>query len=156
MTDVMNRSLKFLNYVFLTVLAALSSCSESPVETVFFDFSGNRGVYIVNEGNFMYGNSSLSFYDPVNKRVYNQIFQARNGVPLGDVAQSMSLWKDLGFVVVNNSGKIYVIDSRTAEFRGSITGLNSPRNIHFVNSEKAYITDLYAKKISIIIMPIIN
>lgn len=133
----------------LVLMCVFSSCSESPVETVFFDFSGNRGVYIVNEGNFMYGNSSLSFYDPQTKRVYNHIFQARNGAPLGDVAHSMSLWKNLGFIVVNNSGKIYVIDSRTAEFRGAVSGLNSPRYIHFIDAQKAYVTDLYARKISI-------
>ena len=136
-------------FALLIILLAPTACSKSPVETVFFNFTGNRGVYIVNEGNFMYGNSSLSFYDPNTKRVYNQVFQARNGAPLGDVAQSMTLWNDLGFVVVNNSGKIYVVDSRTAEFKGSVSGLSSPRYVHVVNSEKAYVTDLYARKITI-------
>jgi glutamine cyclotransferase len=135
-------------YIVL-IFAMLSSCSESPVDTVFFDFTGNRGVYIVNEGNFMYGNSSLSFYDPSLKSVRNQVFQARNGAPLGDVAQSMCIWNNLGFVVVNNSGKIYVIDSRTAEFKGNISGLSSPRYVHVVNSSKAYVTDLYARKITV-------
>ena len=135
---------------FLVLVAQLfSSCSESPVDTVFFNFSGDRGVYIVNEGNFMYGNSSLSFYNPDTKRVYNQVFQARNGVPLGDVAQSMAIWKSLGFIVVNNSGKIYVIDNRTGEYKGHISGLSSPRYVHFIGEKKAYITDLYSKKITI-------
>lgn len=139
--------LAFINITFVGLM--LSSCSKSPVDTVFFDFTGNKGVYIVNEGNFMFGNSTLSFYDPMTKKVLNDVFQARNGAPLGDVAQSMSILGDLGFIVVNNSGKIYVIDSRTAEFKGSISGLSSPRYIHFVNSHKAYVTDLYAKKITI-------
>ncbi len=145
------RSVKILNHcIFVfTVFLLFISCKETPVETVFFNFSGNRGVYILNEGNFMYGNSSLSFYDPQTKRVYNQIFQARNGAPLGDVAHSMCLWKDLGFIVVNNSGKIYVIDSRTAEFRSSISGLTSPRYVHVISDSKAYVTDLYARKITI-------
>jgi hypothetical protein len=134
---------------YILIWFGLFACSESPVDTVFFDFTGNRGVYIVNQGNFMYGNSSLSFYDPAAKKVVNHVFQARNGAPLGDVAQSMSIWNKLGFIVVNNSGKVYVIDSRTAEYKGSITGLVSPRYIHFVHSRKAYISDLYARKISI-------
>jgi len=143
---------KWILYGLLLLIVSVllnTSCSDSPVDTVYFDFSGKSGVYIVNEGNFMYGNSSLSFYDPNAKRVYNQIFQARNGVPLGDVAHSMTIWKNLGFIVVNNSGKIYIVDSKTAEFKGSITGLSSPRFVHVVNSGKAYVTDLYAKKISI-------
>ena len=139
----------FIAYTTLFIVVLLSSCSKSPVDTVFFDFTNSRGVYIVNEGNFMYGNSSLSFYDPAAKRVYNQIFQARNGVPLGDVAQSMTIWNNLGFIVVNNSGKIYVVDSQTTEFKGSISGLSSPRYVHVVNSEKAYVSDLYARKITI-------
>lgn len=140
--------MKKLFYILIFVIG-LFSCSKSPVDTVFFDFTGNRGVYIINEGNFMYGNSSLSFYDPDTKRVVNHLFQARNGAPLGDVAQSMTLWNNLGFIVVNNSGKVYIIDSSTAEFKGSVTGLSSPRYIHVINSQKAYITDLYARKITI-------
>lgn len=97
----------------------------------------------------MRGTSSLSFYDPATKQVVNHVFQARNGAPLGDVAQSMTIWNNLGFIVVNNSGKIYIIDSSSAEFKGSITGLSSPRYIHIINSEKAYVTDLYARKITI-------
>jgi glutamine cyclotransferase len=134
--------------LFLVVLAIIS-CSKDPLDTVFFDFSGNKGVYVVNEGNFMYGNSSLSFYDPKQKRVYNDVFQARNSAPLGDVAQSIKIWNNMAFVVVNNSGKIYVIDSRTAEFKGSISGLSSPRYVHVVDPQKAYATDLYARKITV-------
>ena len=138
-------SMASLIFVFLTFF----SCSKDPLDTVFFDFSGNKGVYVVNEGNFMYGNSSLSFYDSEQKRVYNDVFQARNSAPLGDVAQSIKIWNNLAFVVVNNSGKIYVIDSRTAEFKGSISGLSSPRYVHIVDSQKAYVTDLYSRKITV-------
>ena len=131
------------------IVLALFSCSKDPLDTVFFDFSGNKGVYVVNEGNFMYGNSSLSFYDPEQKRVYNDVFQARNSAPLGDVAQSIAIWNNMAFIVVNNSGKIYVVDNRTAEFKGSISGLSSPRYVHVVDPQKAYVTDLYAQKITI-------
>ena len=138
-------------YSFILLLFLLTaSCSKEPVETVFFTFKGEQGVFICNEGNFMYGNASLSFYDTNSGKVTNHIFQARNSAPLGDVVQSMSIWGKRGYVVVNNSGKIYVVNTETVEFEGSITGLSSPRYIHLINDEKAYVTDLYESKITII------
>jgi hypothetical protein len=125
------------------------SCAKEPVETVFFHLNTEKGVFISCEGNFMYGNASLSFYNPENKRVQNQLFYARNNAPLGDVAQSLTLFENTLFVVVNNSGKIYAIDPETAEFKGVISGLTSPRYIHIVSDSKAYISDLYAHHITI-------
>jgi YVTN family beta-propeller protein len=136
--------------IYISILALVSAaCSDEPVETVFFDLDTENGVFITCEGNFMYGNASLSFYNYETKNVQNDLFYARNNVPLGDVAQSMYRNKTSLFLVANNSGKIYAIDPRTAEFKGVITGLTSPRYIHFISEEKAYISDLYAHHITV-------
>lgn len=137
-------------FCIISISFWLTSCSKKPVDSVYFEFSKSQGFFVVNEGNFMYGNSSLSFVDLDNQFAHNQIFYARNAAPLGDVAQSVNIRNGSMYIMVNNSGKIYVADDNTMEFKGSITGLNSPRYLEFISEDKAYVSDLYSQSIHII------
>lgn len=112
--------------------------------------SADRGLFIVNEGNFQYGNATLSFYNPATDSVYNEIFFRANGMKLGDVAQSMTIHGGLGWLAVNHSHVVFAIDVNTYRERGRITGFTSPRYIHFVSDSKAYVTQLWDNRIAII------
>lgn len=142
-----------LFYIFSLVLAsaiAMNSCMKDDMRPVTDFDTGNRGVFVVCEGNFMYGNASLSYYNKDLKSVENTIFLRANGIPLGDVAQSMVINDSTAWVIVNNSGKVYALDSKTFKYKGKITGLVSPRYMQFISTDKAYITDLYSKCIYVV------
>ena len=114
-----------------------------------FKFKG-RGLYITNEGNFQYGNASLSYYNPDTKTVENEVFFRANAMKLGDVAQSITIRNGIGWIAVNNSHVVFAIDLATAKEVGRITNLTSPRYIHFISDEKAYITQLWDNRIFIV------
>ena len=109
-----------------------------------------NGLFITNEGNFQYGNASLSFYQPDTHRVENEVFRRSNAFKLGDVAQSMVIRKNTGWIVVNNSHVVFAIDINTFKEKGRITNLTSPRYIHFLSDEKAYITQLWDNRIFVV------
>lgn len=145
--------LRLRHIIRLTLLCAatlFSGCMEWEYGyTEDFRFS-DRGLYIINEGNFQYGNASLSYYNPDTKTVENEVFYRANAMKLGDVAQSMTVRDGIGWIVVNNSHVIFAIDLNTAKEVGRITNLTSPRYIHFLSDEKAYVTQLWDNRIFII------
>ncbi|MDY0302634.1 MAG: YncE family protein [Candidatus Moranbacteria bacterium] len=114
------------------------------------DLYGSRGVFIINEGNYLYGNASLSYYDIDSGEVINELFALANRVPLGDVAYSMQIYHDKAYIVVNNSGCIHVVDANTLQHKATIENLPSPRHILFLSDDKAFVSDLYARAISVI------
>ncbi|MBQ4279494.1 MAG: YncE family protein [Rikenellaceae bacterium] len=113
-------------------------------------FNLGTGVFVCNQGTFTSDDASLSFYDPAGKTVVKDLFYDANGFPLGNVCQSMAIRGNEGFVVVNNSGKVQVINTTTGRWIATIDGLTSPRYVHFVSDTKAYVSDMYSKSITVI------
>ncbi len=104
-----------------------------------------RGVYVLNEGNFGRGNSTLSYYDLESFRVDNDVFFAVNNKVLGDVGNSMLVHRGVGYIVVNNSHKIEIIELATHRNIGTINvgAERSPRQMVLLDDSTALVTALY-------------
>jgi YVTN family beta-propeller protein len=144
--------IKIMKNSFLAILSALMliSCTEKPAVLPPSDVRIGGGLFLLNEGNFNSGNGSISFYSYDSLKIFNNIFFDVNTRPLGDVPNSMAIVGDKAYIVVNNSGKIEVVNSSTMAEVKTITGLVSPRNIAVVNYNKAYVTSLYSDSVAII------
>ncbi len=138
---------KLAAIIFSLTLIVSCKKNEDKTEVTFLD---SDGVFVINEGNFMGGNGSLSFYSYDSSKVYNDLFSVVNGRPLGDVPNSMEIFGGKAYIVVNNSGKIEILKNNSLESVATIAGLISPRNIGFVNSAKAYVTSMYSDSLIII------
>jgi hypothetical protein len=129
----------------------LASCSQDPGPVIprgdLPNFN-HRGLYVVNEGSFTQGNSSLTFVDLFEGKSYNDLFNTVNKRPLGDVFQSMYFHNGKGYLVVNNSQKIEVVDSVSMQSLATISGLDSPRKVLAFGS-KGYISDLYSNTMQV-------
>ena len=123
---------------------------EYGLEEEFDTSASDEGLFICNEGNFQYGNATLSYYNPATKKIQNEVFYRANAMKLGDVAQSMIIRNGIGWVVVNNSHVVFAIDINTFKEVGRITNLTSPRYIHFISDEKAYITQIWDNRIFVV------
>ena len=136
------------NYkMFIATLVSavvLVSCSKDELEVPVYQSKGvfDSGVLILNEGNFNASDASISFIPFDLSRVENNVFSTLNsGLPLGDVAQSLTFSGDLAYIVVNNSNKIQIVNRYTLKKSGEIsTGLSNPRYVSISNN-KIFVTN---------------
>lgn len=145
------KRISFLLVVALSVL--LLSCKpEKPVNPKALDLGS--GVFVLNEGNFNFSNASLSFYDTEADTVGNNLFYTVNGAPLGDVGQSLAMAGGQLYIVVNNSNLIYKVDGTTMVCDTTkpfkLGDFYSPREMHIVAPDKAYVTDIIGTNLWIV------
>ena len=109
-------------------------------------------VIVANEGNFTQGNATLTEFVVDNNTATDGVFFEANGFQLGDIAQSLNIFDGKMYVVVNNSNVIRVLNPETFQQRFEITigGSASPREIIRLNSNYAYVTNLFDESVSMI------
>ena len=137
-----------LNYLFLALALAtvFSSCRKD---------SNNRpdnqdivpvrkGIFILNEGNIGFNNSSLIYYDYDTKVTVSDQFFTANSRGLGDTGNDVQVYGSKMYIVVNFSSTVEVTDTKTAKSikRIELKNGTSPRQPTYIvfNKNKAFIS----------------
>jgi YVTN family beta-propeller protein len=100
-----------------------------------------NAVFVVNEGQFSGGTGTITYYNKLSGAVNQNIFETKNGYPLGNIAQSMSIYNGNGYVVVNNAGKVEIVNPDNFVSKGVISGFTLPRYFLGIDNSKAYISE---------------
>lgn len=137
-------------YFLMLCIVLVAGCKKDPTPQPGVYTSG---VFVLNEGTFRSGNASVSFYDRETKTVTDDIYGLANGIGQGDVLQSMAIIGDKAYLVMNNSGKVFVVNADDFSVVSSLTGFSSPRymlDLSAVSSSKAYVSDWVANEIKVV------
>ncbi len=139
--------------IFIFSIAVFSACKKDQPITPSDSgttITPGMGAFVIDEGNYLGGNAKISFFKFSDGSAVEDLFGASNGRPLGDVGQSMTLINGQEYIVVNNSGKIEVVNPSNCKSQKTIAGFTSPRFILPISATKAYVSDLFANAISIV------
>jgi YVTN family beta-propeller protein len=123
----------------IAAMLIFASCTKDDNNSVKGAFS--NGFFIVNEGPFQTGTGTITFYNPDSNLVKQDIFENINGRPLGNIAQSMTIYNGKGYIVVNNAGTVEVVDAASFKSEGTITNLKNPSQFLVIDANKAYVSD---------------
>lgn len=146
----MNKSIYFIAILFSALLFGCKSDKPDDSPSPVINIGGAGKVYITCEGNYQFGNAKVSLYDKNDSTVVEDIYQQVNHTPLGDVCQSMTLFNNRYYIVLNNSSKIVVVNAASFVKEAEITGFNSPRYFVPITNSKAYVSDIYANCIYVV------
>ena len=123
--------------------AALSlfACTKINEPTPAPEKTFGTGVFIMNEGAWGSGESTLSHLNESSKELTATAFLDKNGFTLGgDIFQSMTISGNKAFMVINNGSVVEVADANTLASIAQITGITSPRYM-VSNSGIGYVSD---------------
>lgn len=132
------KNLRLLGYL-LTLSIFIYSCDSGGNERPLGEFE--KGLLIINEGNFTPRDGEISHYNFNTGEVSQNIFESVNNRPFAGLIQDLVEFEDY-FYLVANTGKVEIVNKNTFQSLGSVEGddLNIPRSA-IVADNKIYIAD---------------
>ncbi len=131
-----------INFILSLGAAAclITSCEKNdPVP----DITANnlKGMFVVCEGIYGQANGDISFYDTEMGTTVLNLFELVNGVTPGDVVQAFEIVDTLGFIVVNNSQKVTVVNMKDFKLVKTINGFSYPRSLVRADENTIYVSN---------------
>jgi len=133
-----NSRLIYVIALFAIFLNACSDDNDKPEEPLG-DYE--NGYFVTNEGPFQNGSGTITFVSD-DGQVSQNVYKSVNNEDLGNIVNSMTIVNDKGYIVVNNSNKIVVVNKYTMKKEAEIEGNNivNPRFL-VANNGKGYISN---------------
>ncbi len=124
----------------MIALLAVTGCKKDDPVVEETPIPVTSGMVVGCEGTFNMNNASIHWIGDDGTSRTNA-FASANGTGPGDVLQSYREFNGKGFLVMNNSQKVEVVDATNFGYIATISGVDYPRDVLAVSSQKAYVTN---------------
>lgn len=139
--------------LLLAISLLVASCAKSPTGPSSTFYQSASAVYVLNQGIYGQGNSTLTAYYPDSNTVSSNVFKTVNGRNLGDTGNDMAIFDGKAYMVINNSDKIEVMDASTAMWQATIyfpSGTSPYRMAVYPDQSTGFVSDLYTNTVSVV------
>lgn len=125
--------------LFVCFIVWLQGCDSDDDDNFKGDYAS--GVVVANEGGFQKNNATVTHFNPNTHALVQNIFKNAAGLYAGDVLQSITLSGDRGYLVLNESNVIEIVNHNTFESVATFSDpeMVKPRYLEVING-KAYIS----------------
>jgi len=127
--------------LFLVGIALLLTSCEIKEDEPDITANNLKGMFVVCEGNFGSANGDITYYNPDLDQPVKSLYYSVNNVPLGDIVQSFEVIDTLGFLVVNNSQKVVVVNMKDFKVTKVINNFSYPRSVVRANNNTVYVSN---------------
>lgn len=129
-------ALLLVGMFFVTITGCKKENKEEPLPEPIV----TSGMIVACEGTFNQNNASIHWIGDDDTERHDLYFNA-NGVSAGDVLQNYREFNGLGYLVMNNSQKVEVVNAVDFASLGTITGCDYPRDVFILSQQKGYLTN---------------
>lgn len=133
-----NNSFKII--LISSLLAFIVSC-EKVTDKPDINANNLKGIFVVCEGNFGAADGDLTYYSHEEKAAIRFLYNSVNGAEIGDVVQSFAIADTLGFIVVNNSQKVTVVNMKDFTVIKTLIGFSYPRSIVWAGKKEMFLAN---------------